>query len=121
MYVKLDEQHEFCLYQLSQMVIAEFFSISVKTAHRKTFTVNSSSHVHYKIIYKKSAWGVYVIFRLYSRSYILQYEYKIIAVCTAKDGEGDTCFPFRVIIERHIGKLTFLAFDQTWQNEDVEI
>lgn len=70
MYVELDEQHDSSLYQLSQTMITAFFNISVKAAHRKTVLVSSSSCVQYKIIYKKSAWGVYVIFRLYSRSYI---------------------------------------------------
>ena len=36
MYVELDEQHDFSLYQRSQMVIAAFLNISVKAAHRKT-------------------------------------------------------------------------------------
>ncbi len=70
MYVELGEQHDFSLYRRSQTVIAAFLNISVKAAYRKTVTVSSSSLVYYKIIYKKSARGVYVISRPYSRSYI---------------------------------------------------
>lgn len=70
MYVKLSEHHDFSLCQLSQTVIAAFFNISVKAAHRKTVTLCCLSRVHHKNIYKKSAWGVYVIFGPHSRSYI---------------------------------------------------
>ena len=70
MYVELGEQHDFILYRPSQMVIAAFLNISVKAAHRKTVTESSSSRVHYKIIYSKSAWGVYDFFRPYCGSYI---------------------------------------------------
>lgn len=83
MYVKLDEQHEFSLYQLGQMVIAEFFNISVKAAHRKAVTVSSFTRMHYKIIYKESARGVCVILGCIV-GHILQYEFKITAVCIAE-------------------------------------
>lgn len=61
MYVELGEQHDFSIYQLSQTVIAAFFNLSVKAAHRKTVIVSVSSCAHYKIIYKKSAWSFCVI------------------------------------------------------------
>lgn len=40
------------------MVIAAFFNILVKPAHRKTVTMSSLSHVPHKIIYKRFATGV---------------------------------------------------------------
>lgn len=70
MYAELDEKHDSSHYQLSQTTIAAFFNISVKAAHGKTVIVSSSSCVQCKIIYKKSAWGVYVIFKLRSKLYI---------------------------------------------------
>lgn len=69
LYVELEVQHDSSHYQISQMIIAAFVNISVKAAHRKTVRVSSSSRVQYKIIYKKSACGVYVIFGLYTFIY----------------------------------------------------